>query len=145
MEHALAGLTTGRLSGIIDWCGGFGDPVRDLSYVLLHGGWSLFQRLMDAYDLPLDAEFAERTLFSARLGALGWLADTVKRGASTSRHVAIVRRVFELEWRCVGVAPAEISIGFGVLRSWPCSVTPTLGALRRRLGPWRLHEHALAS
>jgi aminoglycoside phosphotransferase (APT) family kinase protein len=97
MEHVLVSLTTGRLSGIIDWCGGFGDPARDFSYVLLHGGWSFFQRTVDGYDLPLDAEFAERTLFSARLGSLGWLADTVKRGGSTSRHVAIVRRVFELE------------------------------------------------
>jgi len=52
---------------------------------------------VNAYDLALDAEFAERTRFSARLGSLGWLADTVKRGGSTSRHVAIVRRVFELE------------------------------------------------
>ena len=97
MEHVLVGLTTGRLSGIIDWCGGLGDPARDFSYVLLHGGWSFFQRAVNAYDLPLDAEFAERTRFSARLGSLGWLADTVKRGGSTSRHVAIVRRVFELE------------------------------------------------
>jgi aminoglycoside phosphotransferase (APT) family kinase protein len=97
MEHVLVSLTTGRLSGIIDWCGGLGDPARDFSYVLLHGGWSFFQRTVDAYDLPLDAEFAERTLFSARLGALGWLADTIKRGASTSRHAAIVRRVFEVK------------------------------------------------
>lgn len=78
--------------------------------MLLHGGWSFFQRALDAYDLPLDAEFPERTLFSARLGALGWLADVVKRGASASRELAgaggdppvpgalaIVRRVFELE------------------------------------------------
>jgi aminoglycoside 2''-phosphotransferase len=97
MEHVLVGLTTGRLSGIIDWGGGFGDPARDFSYVLLHGGWSFFQRAVQAYDLPLDAEFAERTLFSARLGALGWLADAVKRGGGAPRHVAIVRRVFELE------------------------------------------------
>jgi aminoglycoside phosphotransferase (APT) family kinase protein len=97
MEHVLVSLTTGRLSGIIDWCGGLGDPARDFSYVLLHGGWSFFQRAVDAYDLALDAEFAERTLFSARLGALGWFADAVKRGGTTSRNLIIVRRVFELE------------------------------------------------
>ena len=44
--------------------------------------------------LALDAEFAERTLFSARLGSLGWLADAVKRGGSAARELAIVRRVF---------------------------------------------------
>lgn len=97
MEHVIVSPITGRLSGIIDWGGGLGDPARDFSYVLLHGGWSFFQRAVGAYDLPLDAEFAERTLFSARLGALGWLADAVKRGGSTSRDLAIVRRVFEIE------------------------------------------------
>ena len=97
MEHVLVSRTTGRLSGIIDWGGGLGDPARDFSYVLLHGGWSFFQRALGAYDLPLDAEFQARTLFSARLGALGWLADVIKRGGRTSREFAIVRRVFELD------------------------------------------------
>jgi len=97
MEHVLVDPTTGRLSGIIDWGGGLGDPVRDFNYVLLHGGWSFFQRAVAAYDLPLDAEFIERTLVSARLGALGWFADAVKRGEHTSRYLAIVQRVFELE------------------------------------------------
>ena len=97
MEHVIVSPTTGRLSGIIDWGGRLGDPERDFSYVLLHGGWSFFQRAVAAYDLPLDEEFAERTLFSARLGALGWLADAVKRGGSMSRELPIVRRVFELE------------------------------------------------
>jgi aminoglycoside phosphotransferase (APT) family kinase protein len=97
MEHVIVNPTTGRLSGIVDWGGGLGDPARDFSYVLLHGGWSFFQRALAAYDLPLDAEFAERTLFSARLGSLAWLADAIKRGGSISREHAIVRRVFDLE------------------------------------------------
>jgi hypothetical protein len=83
--RAWCSLTTSRFSGIIDWGGGFGDSARDFSYVLFQGGWSFFQRVVDAYDLPLDAEFADRTLFSARLGRLGWLADVLKRGGSTSR------------------------------------------------------------
>ena len=97
MEHVLVDPITGRLSGVIDWGGGLGDPVRDFSYVLLHGGWSFFQRAVKAYDLALDAEFQERTLFSARLGALGWLADKIKRGGSTSPDLVTVRRVFELD------------------------------------------------
>jgi aminoglycoside phosphotransferase (APT) family kinase protein len=96
MEHIIVDRATGRLSGIIDWGGAFGDPARDFSYVLLHGGWSFFERSVRAYDLALDEAFAERTLFSARLGAIAWLADALKRGASTSRELAIVRRVFEL-------------------------------------------------
>ena len=97
MEHVLVDRTTGRLSGIIDWGAGMGDPMRDFSYALLHGGRAFFRRALDAYDLPLDAEFAERTLFSARLGALYWLAYAITHGGSTSRELAIVRRVFELE------------------------------------------------
>jgi aminoglycoside phosphotransferase (APT) family kinase protein len=97
MEHVLVSPTTGRLSGIIDWGPVLCDPAPDFSWVLLHGGWSFFQRAVAAYGLPLDAEFAERTLFSARLGALGSLADAVKRGRSPSRELAIVQRVFELE------------------------------------------------
>ncbi|HEX8245248.1 MAG TPA: aminoglycoside phosphotransferase family protein [Longimicrobium sp.] len=97
MEHVIVHPATGRLSGIIDWGGQLGDPARDFSYVLLHGGWSFLQRALDAYDLPLDADFAKRTLFSARLGALAWLADALKRGGKPSRELPIVRRVFELE------------------------------------------------
>jgi aminoglycoside phosphotransferase (APT) family kinase protein len=96
MEHVLVSRATGRLSGIIDWGGGLGDPMRDFSYVLIHGGWSFFQRALDAYDLPLDPEFAERTLFSARLGSLHYLGYTITHGGSTSRDLAGVRRVFEL-------------------------------------------------
>lgn len=97
MEHVLVSPTTGRLSGIIDWGGVFSDPAFDFRYVLLHGGWSFFQRALAAYDLPLDAEFAERMLFSARLVALGWLADGIKHGAPISPRLTIVRRVFDLE------------------------------------------------
>ena len=97
MEHVLVSPTTGRLSGIIDWGPVLCEPAPDFNYVLLHGGWSFFQRAVAAYDLPLDAEFAKRTLFSARLGALAGLADAVKRGRSPSRELAIVQRVFELE------------------------------------------------
>ena len=97
MEHVLVDPTTGRLSGIIDWGAGMGDPVRDFSYVLLHGGRAFFQRAVDAYHLPLDAEFAERTLVSARLGSLYWLAYAMTHGGSTAGEQSIVRRVFELE------------------------------------------------
>jgi aminoglycoside phosphotransferase (APT) family kinase protein len=97
MDHVLVGRTTGRLSGIIDWGGGLGDPARDFSYVLIHGGWSFFQRAVDAYDLPLDAEFPERTLFSARLGVLHYLAYAMTHGGNTSRDMANARRLFELQ------------------------------------------------
>jgi aminoglycoside phosphotransferase (APT) family kinase protein len=97
MEHVLVDRTMGRLSGIIDWGPGLGDPVRDFVYVFLHGGWSFFQRALDVYDLPLDAEFVDRTLFSARLGALYWLAYTLTHAGSIQEVVATARRVLELE------------------------------------------------
>jgi aminoglycoside phosphotransferase (APT) family kinase protein len=97
MEHVLVDATTGRLAGIIDWGAGMGDPARDFSYVFLHGGRSFFERAVAAYNLPLDAEFPDRTLFSGRLGALDWLAYAITHGGSTSRELATVWRVFELE------------------------------------------------
>jgi aminoglycoside phosphotransferase (APT) family kinase protein len=96
-EHILVSQATGRLSGIIDWGAGLGDPSRDFGYVLLLGGWSFFQRALRAYDLPLDAEFVERTLFGARLGSLNWLGYTIAHGGDTSGDLVTVRRVFELE------------------------------------------------
>jgi len=65
--------------------------------VLIDGGWSFFQRALAAYDLPLDAEFAERTLFSARLGAIHYLGYTLNQGGNPSRDLLHVRRVFGLE------------------------------------------------
>src|SRR5688572_17133105 len=47
----------------------------------------------------LDAEFAERTLFSARLGALDWLGYAITQGGNTPRNLATVRRVFKQERR----------------------------------------------
>lgn len=96
-EHVLVSQATGRLSGIIDWGGGLGDPARDFGYMLLLGGWSFFQRALRAYDLPLDAEFGERTLFSARLGSLDWLSYTIAHAGDTTEALLTVRRVFELE------------------------------------------------
>jgi aminoglycoside phosphotransferase (APT) family kinase protein len=96
-EHVLVSRATGRLSGIIDWGGGLGDPARDFSYVLLLGGWSFFQRALRAYDLPLDVEFVKRTLFSARLGSLDWLGYAIAHGGQTAGNLVTVRRVFELE------------------------------------------------
>lgn len=97
MEHVLVSPATGRLTGVIDWGGELGEPARDFSYVLLHGGSTFFDRAMAAYGLPLGAGFAEHTRFSARLGAIAWLADAVKRGANPARELAILRRVFEAE------------------------------------------------
>jgi len=96
-EHVLVNPATGRLSGIIDWGAGLGDPARDFGYMLLLGGWSFFQRALRAYDLPLDADFAERTLFGARLGSLDWLGYSITHGGHTAGDLATVQRVFELE------------------------------------------------
>ena len=97
MEHVLVHPTTGRLTGIIDWGPGLGDPMRDFSYVLLHGGWSFFHRALAAYDLPLDAEFIDRTLFSARLGALYWLAYSLTHAGSIPDALATAHRVLVLD------------------------------------------------
>lgn len=94
-DHIIVSRTTGRLSGIIDWSdAALGDPAQDFSYLLLCRGWSFLQRALDAYGLPLDAAFSERSIFLARVRALGWLADAIKRRGSTTPSLEIVRRVF---------------------------------------------------
>ena len=64
--------------------------VEIATYVLIHGGWSFFQR-------ALDAELAERILFSARLGAIHYLGYTLSQGGNPSRDLLRVRQVFTLE------------------------------------------------
>jgi aminoglycoside phosphotransferase (APT) family kinase protein len=94
-EHIIISLTTGRLSGIIDWSGAaLGDAAQDFAYILLWRGWAFAQRAIGAYALPVDAAFNERTIFFARIRALGWLADAIKRGGSTAPLLDTVRRTF---------------------------------------------------
>jgi len=108
-EHIIVNPVTGRLSGIIDWSGAIlGDPARDFSYVLLARGWAFVERAMNAYDLPLDAEFAERVVFSARLGSLAWLADAIKRRADTTALLETVRRAF------AAATPNDGSMGYDI-------------------------------
>lgn len=93
-EHILVDRRTGRLTGIVDWGPGFGDPAHDFEFLLIARGPSFLLRAIRAYAVPVDAEFLERTIYFARLRALGWLADAVRRGASIENDIAIVRRTF---------------------------------------------------
>jgi hypothetical protein len=43
----------------------------------------LLRRVLDAYELPVDAELIDRAIFLGPVRALGWLLDAVKRGDAT--------------------------------------------------------------
>jgi aminoglycoside phosphotransferase (APT) family kinase protein len=97
-DHVIVSPTTGRLSGIIDWSGAaFGDPALDFGYLPIVRGASFLRRAVGAYGLPVDAALVERALFRARVRAVGWLADAVKRRGSAAPYLEIVRRVFAAE------------------------------------------------
>jgi len=44
--------------------------------------------------LPCDAELLDRSVYFARIRALGWMADAVRRGLSTENEMQIVHRAF---------------------------------------------------
>jgi aminoglycoside phosphotransferase (APT) family kinase protein len=97
-DHVIVSPTTGRLSGIIDWSGAaLGDPALDFGYLPIVRGASFLRRAVAAYGLPVDAALVERALFRARVRAVGWLADAVKRRGDAAPCLEIVRRVFATE------------------------------------------------
>jgi aminoglycoside phosphotransferase (APT) family kinase protein len=94
-DHIIVNRTTGRLSGIIDWSGAaLGDPAQDFAYLLLCRGLPFLRRAVEAYRLPTDAAFTERAVFLARVRAVGWLADAIKRHGRTTPALASVQRAF---------------------------------------------------
>jgi aminoglycoside 2''-phosphotransferase len=96
-RHIIVSPTTGRLSGIIDWEPGLGDPAQDFSYLLFCRGWSFLQRTMAAYELPVDPAFRERTIFLARIRALLWLANAIRNRWDTKPFLGILRNTFATE------------------------------------------------
>ena len=94
-EHILVDRLTGRLTGIVDWGQGFGDPAHDFEFLLVARGLSFLLGAIRAYTVPVDAQFLWRTVYFARLRALGWLADAIRRGANIETDMAVLRRTFE--------------------------------------------------
>ena len=94
-EHIIIDPESGRLSGIVDWSGaGLGDPAIDLAFLLTLGGAAFLDAALASYQLPVDAGFRERLGFRARVRALGWLTDALRRGVDTTRSLAEVRNAF---------------------------------------------------
>lgn len=73
----------------------FGDPAHDFEFLLIARGGSFLTRVIDGYELPVDAAFVEHTVYFARVRALGWLADAVRRGPNIETDMALVHRTFE--------------------------------------------------
>jgi aminoglycoside phosphotransferase (APT) family kinase protein len=89
---------TGRLVGIIDWGNAaIGDPALDFIWFVLWRGWDFARSVLDAYELPVDDGMVERVGFHARIRAVEWLADTVRRGGNPENHLSWVRNAFSME------------------------------------------------
>ncbi len=96
-EHVIVDPATGALSGIIDWSSAaVGDPTVDLAFLLVLGGPELLGAVLANYELALDEGAEWRTLFRARVRALGWLVNAVRLGDPLDRIMEQVRYVFAL-------------------------------------------------
>jgi aminoglycoside phosphotransferase (APT) family kinase protein len=94
-EHVLVVPGSGRLAGVIDWSGAaMGDPSLDFSHLLLSHGRAFLHAALAEYRLPLDGAFLERTAFRARVRAIGWLVDALRRGADPARGARAVANAF---------------------------------------------------
>lgn len=96
-EHILVDRLTGRLTGIVDWGPTIGDPARDLEFLVIARGQSFLERTLRTYELRIDPELIDRSVYFAGVRALGWLADAVRRGVSIENELQVVRRTFATE------------------------------------------------
>lgn len=88
---------SGRLTGVIDWGNSAtGDPALDFVPLVLWVGWDVALRVVAAYRLPAGPDLVERIRFHARVQALQWLTDTVKRRADPAVHLSWLKNAFEL-------------------------------------------------
>lgn len=96
-EHVIVDPATGGLSGIIDWSSAaLGDPTVDLAFLLVLGGPEFLGAVLAHYELALDEGAERRTLFRARVRALGWLVNALRMGRPLDRIMEQVRYVFAL-------------------------------------------------
>jgi aminoglycoside phosphotransferase (APT) family kinase protein len=93
-DHIIVNPATGRLSGIIDWGPAWGDPAHDFSYLVLCRGRSFLQRAVNAYALPVDDRLIDRAVFLARVRALGWVLNALRRHEDPTSPLETVRRAF---------------------------------------------------
>lgn len=96
-DNVIVDPTSGRLVGVIDWGNSaIGDPALDFIWLVLWRGWSFALAVLDAYELPVEEDFIDRVRFHARVRALEWLTDTIKRRADPELHLSWLRNAFSL-------------------------------------------------
>ncbi len=94
-EHLIVDVTTGRLTGIIDWTDAvLGDAALDLVVLAAWQGWQFVDDVLRSYPHSVDHGFRERIRFVARLLSVVWLAEAHEQGADTAKHVAWVHNAF---------------------------------------------------
>lgn len=96
-DNIIVDPTSGRLVGVIDWGNAaVGDPALDFTSLVLWRGWDFMHAVLEAYTLPTDDGFLDRVRYHARLQALQWLTDSVKRGLDPEPHLTWLRNAFSL-------------------------------------------------
>ena len=94
-EHIIVNPVSGRLSGIVDWSGSaLGDPAIDFSFLLVLRGKAFLDAALESYGLSVDEGFRGRVTFRARVRALGWLTDALRRRIETGRSLGEVENAF---------------------------------------------------
>jgi aminoglycoside phosphotransferase (APT) family kinase protein len=97
-DNIIVDPTSGRLVGVIDWGNAaVGDPALDFTSLVLWRGWDFMHAVLDAYRLTTDDLFLERVRYHARIQALQWLTDSVKRGLDPGSHLTWLRNAFSLD------------------------------------------------
>jgi aminoglycoside phosphotransferase (APT) family kinase protein len=94
-RHLIVNRGNGRLAGIIDWAPVLGDPALDFSYLVFCGPLSFVRLAVDAYELPMDAAFLERTIFLARMLTLAWVAGSIRDDWGPTPYMRFLRNAFE--------------------------------------------------
>lgn len=95
LDGLLADPATGDLTGIVDWSDAIlGDPARDFVPLVVWRGWAFAEEVLRSYPGPVDSEFRERLLYSARVLALLWPGEMPGQAADLIRRTLWVRNAF---------------------------------------------------
>ena len=94
-RHIIVNRANGRLAGILDWEPVLSDPALDFSYLVYCGPLSFVRRAVDAYEVPVDAAFLERTIFLGRMRSLAWVASSIRSGWGPTPYMRFLNNAFE--------------------------------------------------
>jgi aminoglycoside phosphotransferase (APT) family kinase protein len=94
-DHIFVDPANGMVVGLLDVSdAAWGDPALDFLILPLWLGGASVGRVLQSYDVPLDAGFEHRLRFLSRVKALKWLHDAILRDGDTAKHLQWVLNAF---------------------------------------------------